>query len=278
MTFSAAASFRTFRTLSCLAAGWMVGAAEVRAAPGTSDGPRPPAPLECLARYYALTPVEEAGRWYGRLPDGVRLPYDDGRTKSFEEALASPDLEDMFSIRYHRGPIRAVTEPDEDPGRIRVERLFSATYGQSPGMVDLVPVDFLGHTIRVNRRTVAAFRAVSERLSRLRAAEPALAPYLQRFSGTFVWKKIAGTDRQSAHSYGVSLDLDAHLSAYWRWQRPPTPIRWRNQIPQAIVAAFEAEGFIWGGRWFHYDTMHFEYRPELLDDGCYPPAPGIETP
>jgi hypothetical protein len=23
-------------------------------------------------------------------------------------------------------------------------------------------------------------------------------------------------------------------------------------------------GFIWGGYWYHYDTMHFEYRPELL--------------
>ena len=49
------------------------------------------------------------------------------------------------------------------------------------------------------------------------------------------------------------------------WQRPKHPTRWRNRIPQAIVDAFEAEGFIWGGRWFHYDTMHFEYRPELLD-------------
>jgi hypothetical protein len=30
------------------------------------------------------------------------------------------------------------------------------------------------------------------------------------------------------------------------------------------VAVFERHGFIWGGRWAHYDTMHFEYRPELL--------------
>jgi len=30
------------------------------------------------------------------------------------------------------------------------------------------------------------------------------------------------------------------------------------------VAVFERHGFIWGGKWFHYDTMHFEYRPELL--------------
>src|SRR5262245_1812136 len=27
---------------------------------------------------------------------------------------------------------------------------------------------------------------------------------------------------------------------------------------------FEKYGFIWGGHWYHYDTMHFEYRPELL--------------
>jgi hypothetical protein len=27
---------------------------------------------------------------------------------------------------------------------------------------------------------------------------------------------------------------------------------------------FEKHGFIWGGKWYHYDTMHFEYRPELL--------------
>ena len=43
---------------------------------------------------------------------------------------------------------------------------------------------------------------------------------------------------------------------------------WKNRIPQEIVDAFEAEGFIWGGRWAHYDTMHFEYRPELTSPLC----------
>ena len=31
---------------------------------------------------------------------------------------------------------------------------------------------------------------------------------------------------------------------------------------------FERHGFIWGGKWHHYDTMHFEYRPELLHPRC----------
>ncbi len=41
----------------------------------------------------------------------------------------------------------------------------------------------------------------------------------------------------------------------------------KNRIPAEIVAIFEKHGFIWGGRWYHYDTMHFEYRPELIGPG-----------
>jgi poly-gamma-glutamate synthesis protein (capsule biosynthesis protein) len=232
----------------------------------------PPAPLACLARHYAVTAVRDGDRWFGRLPDGTRIPYDDGRAKTFDEKLETPDLEDMFSIRYRPGAIRPVVVPDDDPGRIRVEAIFGATYGNTRGAVQVVPVEFLGKTLAVNKLRAPAFRAVAARLERLRAADPSLEPFLRRFAGTFVWRNIAGTDRRSAHSYGVSIDLDTSVSAYWRWQKPPAPLRWRNRIPQAIVGAFEAEGFIWGGRWFHYDTMHFEYRPELLDAACYPPG------
>jgi peptidoglycan LD-endopeptidase CwlK len=42
-------------------------------------------------------------------------------------------------------------------------------------------------------------------------------------------------------------------------------IKYVNHIPKEIVKVFEKHGFIWGGRWYHYDTMHFEYRPELID-------------
>jgi hypothetical protein len=41
-------------------------------------------------------------------------------------------------------------------------------------------------------------------------------------------------------------------------------IPYRNVIPHGIVDIFEKHGFIWGGKWYHYDTMHFEYRPELV--------------
>ena len=35
--------------------------------------------------------------------------------------------------------------------------------------------------------------------------------------------------------------------------------------PEAVVEAFESEGFAWGGKWELYDPMHFEYRPELFE-------------
>jgi hypothetical protein len=134
--------------------------------------------------------------------------------------------------------------------------------------VDVVDIEFLGQKLKVNRKVTPAFERVEQRLEEALKKTPALRPYLTKVGGTFNWRKIANTNRQSAHSYGVSIDLNVARSHYWEWAKPKHPVRWANRIPQAIVEAFEAEGFIWGGRWYHYDTMHFEYRPELLDPAC----------
>jgi hypothetical protein len=228
----------------------------------------PPPGLACLARWYPITPVHKDGSWSASFPDGAVVPYDDGKAKTFEEKLEAPDLEDTYSIPYRPGPIRPVTAENEDPGRIRFDPLFRASYGRSEKEVDVVPMEFLGQRLRVHRKVKPAFERVAQRLERALAKDRTLAPFLEHLGGTFVWRPIANTHRQSAHSYGVSMDINVKLSDYWEWQKPKLPTRWRNRIPQAIVDAFEAEGFIWGGRWFHYDTMHFEYRPELLDPAC----------
>ena len=54
--------------------------------------------------------------------------------------------------------------------------------------------------------------------------------------------------------------------AHWYWRPHHGAIVYRNRMPAEIVAIFEKHGFIWGGKWYHFDTMHFEYRPELLVD------------
>lgn len=244
----------------------LLAATLVLAADGGSSAP--PRALQCLTKHYPVEPVRADGGWSMRLTDGTVHPFDDGREKSFDERLAAPDMEDTFAVPYRTGPIVPVTAENDDPGRIRFDPLFRATYGARAKEMDLVELRFLRQRLSVHRKVRPAFERVAARLERAVAADASLAPYLRKLGGTFHWRKIAGTERQSSHSYGVSIDLNVERAHYWEWQRPRRPIRWANQVPQAIVDAFEAEGFVWGGRWHHYDTMHFEYRPELLDPDC----------
>ena len=67
------------------------------------------------------------------------------------------------------------------------------------------------------------------------------------------------------HAYGAAVDINIRYTNYWRWAKGKQEALWRNQVPKKIVRIFEKHGFIWGGYWYHYDTMHFEYRPELMD-------------
>ena len=59
-----------------------------------------------------------------------RLPISDGRSdKSFEELLNKPDIGDMFAFAYPAGAPAAAPALNFDPGRVRVEALFRALYG-----------------------------------------------------------------------------------------------------------------------------------------------------
>ena len=66
----------------------------------------------------------------------------------------------------------------------------------------------------------------------------------------------------------MTIDIGVAKSDYWLWKNPgkgeTARITYANRIPNEIVLIFEKHGFIWGGRWYHYDTMHFEFRPEIL--------------
>jgi hypothetical protein len=92
--------------------------------------------------------------------------------------------------------------------------------------------------------------------------------YLTNIGGTFNWRNISGTNRLSAHSFGITIDINTSFSNYWQWdcgcKDETKSLSYKNRIPMGIVEIFEKHGFIWGGRWKHYDTMHFEYRPEFF--------------
>jgi hypothetical protein len=226
----------------------------------------PPRPLACLARYYGVRPLEKDGAWYAVLPGGGRSLYDYGEERSFEERLRVPDLHDTFSVRYRRGPIHPVTDVDDDPGRIRHYPLFDAIYPEG----GIVEVRLFGQSVEVHRKIAPALARVGKRLERAARTDPTLAAFFHPLGHGYARRAISGTARASAHDYGIAIDLNPRLTDYWRWgRRASDPVIWKNRVPQAIVDAFEAEGFIWGGRWYHFDTGHFEYRPELLDPACY---------
>jgi hypothetical protein len=87
--------------------------------------------------------------------------------------------------------------------------------------------------------------------------------------GTYVCRHVADTGQTSMHGWGAAIDINPALADYWLWHRVAGGYSaYVNHIPSDIVAIFERHGFIWGGRWAHFDTMHFEYRPELLSSGA----------
>nr|WP_304363624.1 M15 family metallopeptidase [Jiella sp. LLJ827] len=211
--------------------------------------------------------------------DGTRIPIDDGEAKEHQTKLARADIEDMLSQIYPIGRCDQGAPPprDSDPGRIRNDAFFRAVYGSSREIAEsrLVPVDWFGTRLRFTE-TGGADQALAAVARDLAALGRSFRKYLTPSAGTFNWRMIAGTDRLSAHSFGAAIDINTSVADYWRWAggKPGNVPAYRNRVPREIVEIFERHGFIWGGKWYHYDTMHFEYRPELIAIGRMAEAQG----
>lgn len=196
--------------------------------------------------------------------DGTKMLYDDGKKKSFKELLTSPDIQDTFHFEY---PINFFPPPSfmNDPGRIRNDAFFKKLYGNNKDEVKskLKSIIWLPSGKNI---LVTSINDIDVKLSliskELKNLPLQFQKYVVNIGGAFKWRNIAGTSRLSSHSLGSSIDINVKYSAYWRWSKGK--YLYKNKIPQEIVSIFEKYGFIWGGKWFHYDTMHFEYRPELL--------------
>jgi hypothetical protein len=200
------------------------------------------------------------------LPSTI-LPLDDGMGQKTPDQLRRlTDIEDMFHWAYPTGP--QLSPPSGDPGRLRSEAFFDAIYGDCRnGSVsrNLVPVRWLnGRQVWFHQANGAAeaLQRVSDEIARLPAGDRRAA---ERTAGTYNCRTVAGTGRRSMHAYGVAIDLDTEFGEYWKWDgQVEDMVVWRNRFPYPIVEIFENNGFVWGGRWMHYDTFHFEYRPEIV--------------
>lgn len=225
----------------------------------------------CLQAAYPQLRRMEAdgqGRLWLHLADGQRVLYAAGQPAPPPRHPHGPewDVDVRSSMRqlYVPDPERPPTPAGQSPGRRRSYALLQALYGSTARETAsrVRRVSFFRQTLLLEEHAARALQRVEARLAPLVAARPALRRYLKQ-SGGFVWRAIAGEQRLSPHAFGIALDLSPRLAPYWRWSAlRPHPLQ--ASYPTEIVTAFEAEGFIWGGKWHEYDIMHFEYRPELL--------------
>ena len=206
------------------------------------------------------------------LKEGQKFALSDHRTdKSFEEMLEHPDIDDMFYVPYPQGTVPKQPPKDFDPGRVRFEPLFVAMYGdckKNEVTAKLRTIEWLpAHG--GGRVSVTSVNGVDEALAAVSRELDGLSGELMKFlkpsGGTYNCQFVAGAHVRSMHAYGAAIDINTKYADYWRWASGSADgLVWKNQIPIEIIRVFEKQGFIWGGYWYHFDTMHFEFRPELL--------------
>jgi hypothetical protein len=232
---------------------WLAGLADSAAADGTA--------LDALVRAY---PQRLAGYLSTDLiwRDGTRMPLSDGH----------PSILDQLSLSYPVGISAAGLHPQNDAGRVRNRAFFDKMYGNCwKGEVApwLVPVIWLpqswGHTV-----WITSVNGVAQRLAEMSEEFEALPSVVKRYlypsAGTYNCRAVADTGEPSMHSWGAAIDINAAYADYWLWPRAaPVYTEHGARMPAEIIDIFERHGFIWGGKWSHFDTMHFEYRPELVN-------------
>ncbi|MDR3130907.1 MAG: M15 family metallopeptidase [Treponema sp.] len=138
-------------------------------------------------------------------------------------------------------------------------------------------------SMRLFNRSVLVHYAVMEELAMVEArilrdaqTDPQIKNWINSIEvvSGWNWRSIADTQSRSFHAYGTAVDImpvsSGKLETYWLWTSMNNSQWWmvpyakRLHPPDKVIKAFEAYGFTWGGKWLLYDTMHFEYRPEIM--------------
>jgi hypothetical protein len=235
--------------------------------------------------------------------DGVRWYYAQGRFLPQEDAGRPEDFRPQFLYRYSPEPPGGPDEPSpwqDTANRVISRRELLRSYGlyppagkpgalRSPFFEALWQartneeafsrqkrIQFLDRPLQIHQDIAAPLGRVEGRIQESAKQDPEIRGWLGSLASVtgWNWRNVAGSENRSFHSYGAAVDLlmkaQAGMETYWRWTAAKgidwrsVPAEKRQNPPAAVIRAFEEQGFIWGGRWSRYDTMHFEYHPELL--------------
>ncbi|MCL2211253.1 MAG: M15 family metallopeptidase [Treponema sp.] len=141
---------------------------------------------------------------------------------------------------------------------------------------NIIIVDFLGKRTKIHELIQDKLSNVETQIREAADNDPQLQTWINNLEPVegYGWRNIADTQSRSLHSYGIAVDLLpknlGRQQTYWLWTSHYRDDWWnvsyneRYHPPAAVISAFESNGFIWGGKWPLFDTMHFEYRPEIL--------------
>ncbi|MBU3143945.1 M15 family metallopeptidase [Clostridium sp. CF012] len=227
--------------------------------------------LLCLMIAYPeyITNIEEKnGNMYLVLKSGKKLVYDDKIRKNSQEKLISPDLQDTLEQLYPLSPIRSIMRTDYDPGRGRSYGLLTEVYGSSKKDIESrltkVKIGYSNYQFNGSNSAASSLQVVMKELLPLSQTNQNVRKCLLPCSGTFNYRVISGTNRLSPHAFGIAIDLASDKRDYWKWASKEAGEKRLASYASELVETFENNGFVWGGKWSHFDILHFEYRPEII--------------
>ena len=213
-----------------------------------------------------LLPEAERGRW---------RDYDPLEFYTYPTSLPELlPLDEATAARLHQYVRDEVDHPRRRSEAFLSQLLDAGSRADTESHV--VTMEVAGFTVTVHEALKDPLTRVSDDLWALRRRDPEVAAFLRGLAemNGYNYRFVEGTRSRSLHSYGLAVDLIprtyGHLQTYWLWAQNHTPTWWmipydqRWMVPQAVVEVFERQGFVWGGKWLFFDTMHFEYRPDLV--------------
>ena len=234
---------------------------------------------------------EKEGDWCIEL-DGMIFAWADGRLLPFSRRVEAENYGKQIIYPNTGKPRNPKTYTQEDIAELMkkgtkaalaaekpVDNTFSQFLFQTNDRIvterNIRSMSFLGHRLNVHKMVIPFFEKIDREIKAAAKTDEETAKFVADISeiGGYNWRTIDGTaGRRSYHSYGLAIDIAVKGNkkpTYWEWVRTwnskwmlvPQSSLWLP--PETVIKIFEKYGFVWGGTWDEYDTMHFEYRPEL---------------
>ena len=183
---------------------------------------------------------------------------------------------DPIFYRYFLDPLSDLLPVGERP--TYCNDLMESLWGNTDKQIraHLRSLTFLGHRMLLNKIVVEPLAAIEREILAASKNDDEVSVWIDELKITysFINKYIAGSQNRSNHAWGLAIDFVPNSyegqHVYWRWSRVFTqewhriPLAQRWSPPQSVIEIFERHGFVWGGKWAHFDNIHFEYRPEII--------------